>query len=151
MVYLMKLLAWIKLNSKLVAFWFLSFILPIRPLLIIVGLSIVVDTIFGIMAAKKSGKKITSGRLSDVIGKILVYNIAIISFYYLEIHLLGEFISMIFPNIELLLTKVLAIVLTSIELFSIDEKFKVITGTGIFERLMKLIKGYKSFKRKVEE
>jgi hypothetical protein len=147
----MGILLWIKANIKIFGFWLLSFILPIKPLLVIIGLAIAVDTIMGIWAARKQGKKITSYRMADSIKKVLMYNMVIISFYYLDVHLLSEFTKIFFPSMDLLLTKLLAMVLTSIEGFSIDEKFKIITGEGIFERFMKLLKGFKGLKRKIDE
>ena len=147
----MGILLWIKANIKIFGFWLLSFILPIKPLLVIIGLAIAVDTIMGIWAARKQGKKITSYRMADSIKKVLMYNMVIISFYYLDVHLLSEFTKIFFPSMDLLLTKLLAMVLTSIEGFSIDEKFKIITGESIFERFMKLLKGFKGLKRKIDE
>lgn len=115
-----------------------AFLLPIRPLLLLVGVMILVDTITGIWKAKKRKEEVTSRKLSKVISKMLLYQLCIITFFLLDKYLLGEFIGL-FTSIDLFLTKVSAIILASIELVSINENFTSITGTSLWKQAKLLL------------
>ena len=92
-----------------------AFVLPIKPLIILVGLLIVLDTISGVYKAIKTKEKISSKKLSRVISKMLLYQCGLITFYILEKYLLGEFI-ISFSSIQFLLTKIVAVFFCSVEL-----------------------------------
>jgi hypothetical protein len=69
-----------------------AFLMPIKPLFLLVGLMIILDTVSGIFKAKKIHEKITSKKLSRVISKMLLYQCGLVTFFILEKFLLGEFI-----------------------------------------------------------
>jgi hypothetical protein len=124
----------------------MAFFAPLIPLMILIGLSIFLDTFTGIWKSKKAGVPITSRRLSSVISKMLVYQMVAISIYFLDVNLISQF-TRLFIDMDFFLTKVICLVMISIEIFSIDENIKGITGKSIIEMLKKLLKSFKTFKQ----
>jgi len=119
-----------------------AFFLPIQGVLLLVGFSILLDTLFGVYSSKKQGKKITSKILSwGIVTKMIGYEFAILLIYAVEVLLLDELLHGI-VDIHLIVTKLSALTLVSIEVFSIDEsirKFNNDKGIAFyFKRLIKL-------------
>lgn len=123
---------------------------PIQPILLLVFAFIVADTIFGVWAARKTNKKITSRRLSSFIGKMIVYSCAVILTYALDKLLLGEFLLHII-SINLLATKVTSMALIFAEIFSIDEKLVMVKKKGIWDYFKQLLGVAKKIKKEAEE
>ena len=122
-----------------------AFFLPIQGVLLLVGFAIFLDTIFGLYAARKLKKPITSKRLGwGLISKMIAYEMSILLIYAVEILLLDEIVSSV-VDIHLIVTKLAALTLVSIEAFSIDESVRSWNdGKGVafyFQRLIKLGKG----------
>jgi hypothetical protein len=117
-----------------------TLLLPIKWVMLLVGICIIIDTGFGLWAAKRTGKKITSSRFSSVISKMLVYQLVIITFYGIDVVILGDFVKL-FIGIPLVITKLTAIVLISVEGFSVDEKLKNVNGPdkGIWFYIKRLL------------
>jgi len=124
----------------------LSFITPIAGVLVAVGAFIFLDTIIGIWKAKKIKQKVTSRRLSDVVNKMLVYQLTVITFFILGHFVVNDIVKGFF-DIDYAMTKLVAVILISIEFFSIDESFKVATGKGLVDRFTDLISKYKTNKK----
>ena len=125
-----------------------AFLAPISSLLIIVGGAIIIDTCMGIWKSKKNKVEITSRKLSAIISKMFIYQGAVITFYFIDIKLLGEFV-LLLTDIHLFLTKVTAIVLLGIELLSINENFKAIFKISIWEKIKILIQRTKEIKEEI--
>ena len=115
----------------------LSFFLPIVGILILIAASVILDTITGIWKAKKLKQPITSRRLSAIVSKILLYEATVMLFYAMDYFLLNDIVISFF-SIELLTTKVLALVLVSIELISINENYKAVKGIDLWASLKNL-------------
>jgi hypothetical protein len=109
-----------------------SFFLPIKPLLLLVALFICFDTFLGIWGAYKRGEKITSRKLGGIIPKMLLYQLTIIFGFMLDTLLLTEFVKMI-VDIDLFITKLIAMILIFVETVSINENFESITGKNLFK------------------
>jgi len=114
-----------------------SFFLPIYGILILIFFCIVFDTITGIWKAKKTKTKVTSRRLSAIISKILLYEATVMLFYLMDYYLLNDIV-MTFFSIELLTTKILALVLVSVEVVSINENYKAVKGIDLWASLKNL-------------
>jgi len=129
---------------------FFAFLLPIRGLLICVGFAIVIDTVMGVYKAKKLNgwKSVSSRKLSALISKMFLYEGAIILFYAMDKFIMGEFIAL-FIGVPLFLTKILAATLCFIEIKSIDETIKLITGKSVWERFRELLARAKETKEEV--
>lgn len=118
------------------------FVAPIFGILVTVGMFIFLDTFIGIWKAKKLKQPVTSRKMGRIINKMLLYNSVVITFFALD-HFIFHDIVIQFFSIDYALTKVIAVVLISIEAYSIDESFQQATGKGLFERAKDLIKKYK--------
>ena len=115
----------------------LSFFLPIVGILILIAASVILDTITGIWKAKKLKQPITSRRLSAIISKILLYEATVMLFFAMDKFLLNDIVISFF-SIELLTTKVLALVLVSIEVISINENYRAIYQKDLWDALKNL-------------
>ena len=114
-----------------------SFFLPISGILILIGVSVIVDTITGIWKSKKLGTPITSRKLSAVISKILLYEVTVMLFYLIDYYIINDIV-LTFFSVELLITKILALVLVSIEVISLNENIKAVKGIDIWDSLKNL-------------
>jgi hypothetical protein len=130
----------------------LAFLVPIKGLIIAVGFAIVCDTIMGILKAKKLNgwKAISSRKLSAIVSKMILYEGAIILFFCIDKYILGEFIAL-FVGIPLVLTKILSATLCFIELKSIDENFKILTGNSIWGKFKDLLARSQELKKEIGE
>lgn len=111
---------------------------------------IVGDTITGIMKAYKKKNAITSKKLSQIISKMVLYQSAIVLFFVIESFILGEFIGLAF-GIKFLITKIVAGLLCFIELKSIDENFKAITGNSLWQKFKEALERTKEIKEDIND
>ena len=109
-----------------------SFFLPISGILGLLFALILSDTATGIWKAKHLKEKITSRKLSTIISKLLLYELCVILFYLIDYFILNDII-LTFFSVPLMLTKVLALVLASIEIMSISENWRVVTGVNLYQ------------------
>ena len=123
----------------------LAFFLPIVPLLLIVGAAIALDTIFGIVRAKKLGEPVTSRKMSKLISKMVLYNAAVVLFFCIERYILGGIIGA-FTEIPLILTKLVTATLLFIEITSISESYEAITGVSLWGKFKAMVARTKEIK-----
>ena len=114
-----------------------SFFLPIVGILILIGVSVIVDTITGIWKSYKLKTKVTSRRLSAIISKILLYEVTVMLFYLIDYYIINDIV-LAFFSVELLVTKILALVLVSIEVISINENYKAVKNIDLWQSLKNL-------------
>ena len=116
------------------------FFTPIGGLLLAVGAAIALDTIFGIYRSVKvkGWKFITSRRLSEIISKMLLYQLCIICLYVIDFFILTEFFQHWF-SISFFATKICAILLIFIEGVSIKENFEKATGHDVWGLIKKAL------------
>ena len=136
---------WVKLIAML---W--AFLMPISGLLFLVGFVIVLDTVTGIWKSYKNKVKITSRGLSAIISKMLLYEVTVVLFYMIDTFILNNIILQFF-SVELLLTKVLALILVSIEVMSINENYKAVKGLDLWQAMKNLFARAKEIKQSVDE
>ncbi len=136
---------WIKLMAML---W--AFLMPISGLLFLVGFVIVLDTVTGIWKSYKNKVKITSRGLSAIISKMLLYEVTVVLFYMIDTFILNNIILQFF-SVDLLLTKVLALILVSIEVMSINENYKAVKGLDLWQSMKNLFARAKEIKKEVDE
>ena len=127
-----------------------TFLMPISGLLFLVGFVIALDTITGVWKSYKNKVKITSRRLSAIISKMLLYEVTVIMFYMIDKFILNSIILQFF-SVELLLTKVLALILVSIEVMSINENYKAVKGLDLWQAMKNLFARAKDIKKEVDE
>ena len=114
-----------------------AFFLPISGILIMIGVLIIIDTLTGIWKANKIGEKITSRKLSAIISKLALYEVTVIMFFLIDQFILNDII-LTFFSVPFMLTKIVALVLASIEVMSINENYKVVKGIDLWQS-MKLL------------
>ncbi len=93
---------------------------------------------------------ITSRGLSAIISKMLLYEVTVIMFYMIDKFILNGIILHFF-SVELLLTKVLALILVSIEVMSINENYKAVKGLDLWQAMKNLFSRAKDIKKEVDE
>lgn len=116
-----------------------AFFMPISGILFLVGFLILIDTITGIWKAKKLKQAITSRKLSAIVSKLALYECAVIMLFCIDFWILDAIVLKFF-SVPLMVTKITALTLCSIELISISENYKVIYGINIWESLKNLLK-----------
>ena len=109
-----------------------AFFLPISGILIMIGVLISIDIITGIWKAKKLGEKITSRKLSSIISKLALYEVTVIMFFLIDQFILNDII-LTFFSVPFMLTKIVALVLASIEVMSINENYKIVKGIDLWQ------------------
>lgn len=125
---------------------------PIYGLLIAVAAAITLDTLTGIFKSIKLNgfKSIRSRKLSNVVSKMLLYEICVLFLFLMDKYLLNEFVVKSF-GIEFMFTKICAIVLIFIELVSIKENVEDSFGIEIWSMIKKLLSRAKEFKSDIDE
>lgn len=130
----------------------LLFFVQIQGLLVAVGIAIALDTITGVFKSIKLNglKSIRSRRLSNVVSKMLLYQITIILLFVIDKFLLNEFINIHFTT-QFLFTKLVAIILVFIELTSIKENIEEALKIDIWKLLKNTITRAKELKSDINE
>ena len=123
----------------------LAFFLPISGILLMIGVLIIIDTVAGIWKAKKIGEKITSRRLSAIISKLALYEVTVIMFFLIDVFILNDII-LTFFSVPFMLTKVVALVLASIEVMSINESWKRVKQVDLWQSAKALFARAKEIK-----
>lgn len=127
-----------------------AFLLPIKPLIVLVLTMIVLDTFSGIWKAKKIKEPITSSKLSRIVTKTILYVTCLIMVYALEEYILAEFVSVI-SSIEHTLTKLVALFLCTIEVVSLNENVQAVYGVNFFGLFKKYLIGLKQVNQDIKD
>lgn len=125
---------------------------PVYGLLIAVGAAIILDTFTGIFKSIKleGFESIRSRKLSNVVSKMLLYEVCILFLFLMDKFLLNEFIVRSF-GIEFMFTKICAILLIFIELVSIKENIEDAFKIEIWPMIKKLLSRAKEIKSDIDE
>ena len=126
-----------------------AFFLPITGILFLIAFAILVDTITGIWKAKKLKIPITSRGLSAIISKLFLYEVAVILTYLIDRFILNDILLQFF-SVPLMVTKILSLVLCSIEVISINENIKAVKGIDLWASLKNLLQRSKEIKGDID-
>jgi predicted aspartyl protease len=128
------------MKTKIALGALLAVLSPVKPMIYIALLSIFIDTGFGVWRSVKKGgwKAIRSRRLSHTISKSLLYSVAITFVYLIEKFIAADLIAH-FIAIELIMTKVVALGCVFVEILSINESYKDVTGVNILKSLRSFV------------
>ena len=122
----------------------ITFFSPIQHILLLVGALIILDTVTGILAAKKRGEKITSKKMGAVVSKFIVYHLAILTLYILDVALINEFtMEYVKLSIQYVSTKLAGLTIAFIELTSVRENVETIFNININRKFKKMVVGIK--------
>lgn len=130
----------------------LLFFAPIQELVMAVGLAILLDTFTGIYKSVKLGgwKSIRSRKLSNIISKMVLYEVSIIVLYPIDKFLLNELFLNIL-SVQFFSTKVACVLLILVELTSIKENIEAALKINIWQVLKKAINRAKELKGDIDE
>jgi hypothetical protein len=127
-----------------------TFFMPITGLFLLVGFCIALDTISGIWKSRKLKIKITSRKLSSIISKMMLYQITLILFYLIDNFILNQ-IMLKFFSVPLMLTKIVALILISIELMSLNENIIAVKNFSLWDGMKNLFARAKEIKTNLNE
>lgn len=105
----------------------LGILAPIKPLLLAVIFIVLADAVFGVWAAVKRGEKVTSAGMRRTITKLLVFLLAVICGFIVEIVMINEFLP---------ISKIIASAIGLVELKSILENCNYILGYDLFKTVI---------------
>ena len=130
----------------------LLFFAPIQELVMAVGLAIMLDTFTGIYKSVKLGgwKSIRSRKLSNIISKLVLYEVSIILLYPIDKFLLNELLLNI-VSVQFFSTKVACVLLILVELTSIKENIEAALKINIWQILKKAISRAKELKGDIDD
>ena len=140
-----------KTNALIILYGIITILAPVGPLLTIALISILLDVGFGVWRSYKKREDqeekfwdvVKSQRLYATAVKSAIYAGAIVFFFLVEKFIAGDIIAH-FISIELLLTKAVALFFVFIEVKSMNESYKDVTGKDILAAFKKFITGLKS-------
>jgi hypothetical protein len=130
----------------------LLFFAPIQELVMAVGLAIMLDTFTGIYKSVKLGgwRSIRSRKLSNIISKMVLYEVSIIILYPIDKFLLNELFLNIL-SVQFFSTKVACVLLILVELTSIKENIEAALKINIWQVLKKAISRAKELKGDIDD
>ena len=114
-------LGWEKITYAICCGWIFSFFIPIKGFLLFVIAVTFADMVTGIKAARKEGQKINSRGLYRTSEKIAVYFVGIMIFEGAK----NTF------SLPVPITYMVAFLIATVELYSISENIKRITGVNL--------------------
>jgi hypothetical protein len=128
------------------------FYTPITGLLIGVGIAIIFDTFTGIFKSikLKGIASVKSRILSNIISKMVLYELCIISLFAIDYYVLNEFVIRSF-GIDFMFTKICAIMLIFVELVSIKENIEETFKISLWQLLKNAFNRAKEIKTDVDE
>jgi len=128
------------------------FYTPIFGLLIGVGVAIAFDTVTGVFKSIKLNgtSSIRSRILSNIISKMALYELCILSLFAIDYYVLNEFVIRSF-GINFMFTKICAIMLIFVELVSIKENIEETFGVDLWKLLKSSFNRAKEIKNDVNE
>lgn len=113
------------------ATWLLTYFAPVFPLILAIGFLVACDLLTGLIKAKKEGGwcNIKSRKMRATISKFIVYGVSVMVAHVMEKTFLPDFPAM----------RVVSGLIALIELKSMDENIKEITGVSLFGKLLELL------------
>lgn len=126
--------------------------IPIQGILISVGMAIILDTFTGVFKAVKLNglKSIKSRTLSQIVSKLLLYEVCILLLFVIDKFILNEFIIK-WLGINYMFTKICAILLIFVELVSIKENIEASYNISIWKLLKNLFLRAKEIKEDIDQ
>ena len=125
------------------------FFAPIKGVIILVALSTVLDTCFGVWKAKNLKEKVNSKTFRyGFIPKILSYVTTTMLVYATDYFIINEFTKPVL-SVEFGFTKLTAFILMGIEVKSMDESFEKVKGYSFINKAVDLIIKAKNIKKEL--
>jgi phage-related holin len=107
-----------------------AFLAPIHTLIMATGALVLFDLVTGIAKAVKAKEKVTSNRMRHTVTKGMMYQIAILAAYMLDVVI----------GMEQVAARVVAGVICMVECKSVLENVNVMTGINMWESVLNALK-----------
>lgn len=121
-------------KASLFLIWVLTYFSPTGYVLMVVGFFVMCDTLTGVLAAKREGQSITSKKLGTTISKFIAYMVGVLCGHVFQ--------QVFFPEFPAL--KLIGGFIAMIELKSIDENIKRITGYSLLKTATERLESLRS-------
>jgi peptidoglycan biosynthesis protein MviN/MurJ (putative lipid II flippase) len=129
----------------------LVFFAPIKGIIILVALSTILDTAFGVWKASQLKENVNSKTFRHGFVPKLVSYVGAIMLVYASDFFIINYLTKEVISVDYLATKVIALMLISIEVKSMDESFQKVKGYSFISKIVKLIIKAKDVKKKLAE
>lgn len=130
-----------------------TFFSPAAPILLMVGLAILMDTVFAIWKVYWStDEKYTSKEMRlGLVPKSIGYCLFVLTFYAIDYAIVNNFVHTLFPNVNYVGTKLVALMLVYIECTSVDESYYAVKGVHLREVFFNMLKTFRKMLRSLNE
>ena len=136
-----------KIYLSTIATTLVLFFAPIKGIILMVALATILDTGFGLWKAKKLGEEITSKIFRHgLVPKLLSYVAAVMLIYASDVFIINA-LTLSVISVEFISTKIIALVLLSIEVKSMDESFVKVKGYSFIDKIKAIISKLKDIKK----
>tara|TARA_R110002072_G_scaffold183418_1_gene339588 strand:+ start:231 stop:650 length:420 start_codon:yes stop_codon:yes gene_type:complete len=136
-----------KIYLSTIATTLVLFFAPIKGIILMVALATILDTCFGVWKAKKLGEEITSKIFRNgLVPKLVSYVAAVMLIYASDVFIINA-LTMSVISVEFISTKLIALVLLSIEVKSMDESFVKVKGYSFIDKIKVIITKLKDVKK----
>ena len=140
-----------KIYLSSVATALVLFFAPIKGIILMVALATILDTCFGVWKAKKLGEPITSKMFRNGLVPKLVSYIAVVMLVFSSDVFIINALTMSVVSVDFISTKVIALVLLSIEVKSMDESFTAVKKYSFLQKARVAINKFKDIKKELKD
>lgn len=119
-------MTWITNKLTIILAWLIIYFAPVYPLIAAIGFFVFADFLTGIQASRKRGEKITSTKMKNTVVKFGSYGIAVVTSFLIEKYFLDGLPAL----------KIITGLIAFIEVKSVNENIKDITGTDLFGEII---------------
>ena len=138
-----------KIYLSSVLFSLVLFFAPIKGIILMVALSTIIDTCFGVWKAKKLGEPITSKMFRNgLVPKLLSYIAVVMLVFSSDVFIING-LTLSVVSVEFISTKVIALVLLSVEVKSMDESWVKVKGYSFIDKIKAIIVKLKDVKKEL--
>ena len=138
-----------KIYLSSVLFSLVLFFAPIKGIILMVALSTIIDTCFGVWKAKSLKEPITSKMFRNgLVPKLLSYIAVVMLVFSSDVFIING-LTLSVVSVEFISTKVIALVLLSVEVKSMDESWIKVKGYSFIDKIKTIIVKLKDVKKEL--
>jgi len=138
-----------KLYLSSIATALILFFAPIKGIILIVALATIIDTCFGVWKAKSLKEPITSKMFRNgLVPKLLSYIAVVMLVFSSDVFIING-LTLSVVSVEFISTKVIALVLLSVEVKSMDESWIKVKGYSFIDKIKAIIVKLKDVKKEL--
>jgi len=127
------------------------FFSPINGIILLVAISTIIDSGFGIWRSYNEGKTITSKIFRHgFVPKLLSYIAVVMLVYCSDVFIINALTKLVI-SVDFISTKIIALVLLSIEVKSMDESFTAVKKYSFLQKARVAIDKFKDIKKELKD